>query len=622
ASMEQWGATLEIINTGKEIKLSEPWSPRWRLASSNQMETASIYLALCRMEKELISFKISSLRIQSDNSSAMFNLNRGAAAPALASLKNMILEKVEQMQIQISMFHIPDKSNQVADALSRQSASGDYEIRQEILEEALRCLDVRPTVDVFANRRNRKCKSTTLVACVPKCSSQPSSCGKCADVQVPGGRMIKQRRHLPLGDLLVAKFKGEKGEDTFFELPRLRGLSDDAIHSSVEGWHTAWRRHRQRIGQFIDYWKGIRGSFQDQITHKDPEAEVINYVMHLKQNKASANNIIESVTVLSLLFKVSGHSVLRLADVMRSEAIKGDNGVWQLSTATWKGGDDGVVVTFRKSKHKNTSPSFWLAAWINGNQKRTKSENLWYLIKTKRVASVEYGSKAVLEIMKLAGIEMTYSVTSIRAQSITQQVKIGATKKIGNLQKTQSHQQKRALDGCGLSKQSRNKNHSNDKEDETHHGFLSNFIHEHEHGHRRNQKRKNHSDESNDQAEQTQESDDDNMDEDGVKKLSAKEQQQLGYVRNKIDDDVWEKKLEQQINELQADYNKISSVVEKKYYFHMTIGIVIIFVVFMTQLILLVAFVENYSLAPSNILLSGMRPPTLSRILLYILQII
>ncbi|KAA6352996.1 MAG: hypothetical protein EZS28_051477, partial [Streblomastix strix] len=84
------------------------------------------------------------------------------------------------------------------------------------------------------------------------------------------------------------------------------------------------------------------------------------------------------------------------------------------------------------------------------------------------------------------------------------------------------------------------------------------------------------------------------MDEDGVKKLSAKEQEQLGYVRNKIDDDIWEKKLEQQINELQGDYNKIPSVVEKKDYIHMTIGIVIIFIVFMSQLILLVV-IANYS---------------------------
>ncbi|KAA6355285.1 MAG: hypothetical protein EZS28_049188, partial [Streblomastix strix] len=112
------------------------------------------------------------------------------------------------------------------------------------------------------------------------------------------------------------------------------------------------------------------------------------------------------------------------------------------------------------------------------------------------------------------------------------------------------------------------------------------------------------------------------MDDDGVKKLSAKEQEQLGCVRNKIDDDIWEKKLEQQINELQADYNKIPSEVEKKDYIHMTSGIVIIFVVFMTQLILLVVFVENYSLAPSNILLTGMRPPTLSQIQFFLLRFV
>ncbi|KAA6371767.1 MAG: hypothetical protein EZS28_032707 [Streblomastix strix] len=41
----------------------------------------------------------------------------------------------------------------------------------------------------------------------------------------------------------------------------------------------------------------------------------------------------------------------------------------------------------------------------------------------------------------------------------------------------------------------------------------------------------------------------------------------------------------------------------------------------MTQLILLVVFVENYSLAPSNILLSGMRPPTLSQIQFFLLRV-
>ncbi|KAA6396060.1 MAG: hypothetical protein EZS28_008411 [Streblomastix strix] len=94
ATVEQWNVTLITINTGREIQQSETWSPRWRQASSNQQETAAIYLALYRMEKEFICCKISNLRIQSDNSSAMFKLNRIAAVPALASLINMIFEQM------------------------------------------------------------------------------------------------------------------------------------------------------------------------------------------------------------------------------------------------------------------------------------------------------------------------------------------------------------------------------------------------------------------------------------------------------------------------------------------------------------------------------------------------
>jgi hypothetical protein len=54
--------------------------------------------------------------------------------------------------------YLPGKDNKIADALSRLAKSGDYEIRQEVLEEALDHLQIRPTVDIFSNRRNRKCR--------------------------------------------------------------------------------------------------------------------------------------------------------------------------------------------------------------------------------------------------------------------------------------------------------------------------------------------------------------------------------------------------------------------------------------------------------------------------------
>ncbi|KAA6340770.1 MAG: hypothetical protein EZS28_052512, partial [Streblomastix strix] len=121
-------------------------------------------------------------------------------------------------------------------------------------------------------------------------------------------------------------------------------------------------------------------------------------------------------------------SVLHLAEVMRSSALQGDDGSWQLSTSTWKGGDDDVEITFRKAKNQYTSPAFWITQWLELNKERIRTQNLWLLFKTNKRATEEQGSKAVHEVMKLAGIGAQYTVTSIRSSSITKQIAIGATK--------------------------------------------------------------------------------------------------------------------------------------------------------------------------------------------------
>ncbi|KAA6393193.1 MAG: hypothetical protein EZS28_011278, partial [Streblomastix strix] len=98
------------------------------------------------------------MRIETDNSVAAFNIQRGAAAVPLAKLTDRILQEAEALKIQISARHVPGKENTVADSLSRLETSGDYMINPEILAEALDQLQVRPSIDVFANRRNRQCR--------------------------------------------------------------------------------------------------------------------------------------------------------------------------------------------------------------------------------------------------------------------------------------------------------------------------------------------------------------------------------------------------------------------------------------------------------------------------------
>jgi hypothetical protein len=108
---------------------------------------------------------VRSLKIETDNSSAAFNINRGTTASALAKLVDRTLDTAEKLNIQLHAFHIPGLQNKVPDSLSRLATSGDYTIDQEILNEALHILKVRPTIDMFANRKNRRCKR--FVSLVP-----------------------------------------------------------------------------------------------------------------------------------------------------------------------------------------------------------------------------------------------------------------------------------------------------------------------------------------------------------------------------------------------------------------------------------------------------------------------
>ncbi|KAA6360878.1 MAG: hypothetical protein EZS28_043595 [Streblomastix strix] len=156
ASEDGWGTELEILKTGMKIKESGKWKRlNWRLSSSNQRETAAILQGIQKLEKYSDIGKISSMRIETDNSVAAFNLQRGAAAVPLAKLTDRILQEAEALKIQISAGHVPGKKNTVAVSISRLETSGDYMINPEILAEALDQLQVRPSIDVFANRRNR-----------------------------------------------------------------------------------------------------------------------------------------------------------------------------------------------------------------------------------------------------------------------------------------------------------------------------------------------------------------------------------------------------------------------------------------------------------------------------------
>ncbi|KAA6388225.1 MAG: hypothetical protein EZS28_016247 [Streblomastix strix] len=140
--------------------------------------------------------------------------------------------------------------------------------------------------------------------------------------------------------------------------------------------------------------------------------------------KELPENMIKGCTIVQIMI----FSVLRMPEVIRSSAIEGPDGSWQIQTEIQKGGDEGVIIAFKRSQSKFTSPVFWLSQWISTDRKRMEPGCLWHLIKTGKVATESQISKSVHEVMKLAGIEVSYTVTSIRSSSITKQISTGAIK--------------------------------------------------------------------------------------------------------------------------------------------------------------------------------------------------
>ncbi|KAA6385363.1 MAG: hypothetical protein EZS28_019111 [Streblomastix strix] len=136
------GATIIFVQTGLKEMHEWSWNRDSKLTSSNQREAAAILQGIRRFAMSPRHYQIKALRIETENSSAAFNINRGA----------------EVRSSKKTARHIPGLINQEADQLKSLAASGDYQIREEVLEEALLQFHVHMTIDIFAKHQNRKCR--------------------------------------------------------------------------------------------------------------------------------------------------------------------------------------------------------------------------------------------------------------------------------------------------------------------------------------------------------------------------------------------------------------------------------------------------------------------------------
>jgi hypothetical protein len=127
--------------------------------SSNRRELVAIHQLLHAFAPVIKENNIKSIWLFSDNSTAVYNLNRKAAAITLYKSLLRLSSLTTTMGVNIVAAHVPSIYNDHADCLSRLELSGDYWIKKHLLFTLLSKWGIHPDVDFFVTSSTTLCKS-------------------------------------------------------------------------------------------------------------------------------------------------------------------------------------------------------------------------------------------------------------------------------------------------------------------------------------------------------------------------------------------------------------------------------------------------------------------------------
>jgi ribonuclease HI len=152
ASPVGWGAWLQMSH-GRYYAFAV-WNDTVKEQTSNYKEMLAVVCALRSFYKRMIFVGGTHLKIHSDNSSVVYNIQRKVAGRNLYHPLRALLNLCAQHDTIVSAQHVRGVSNAAADALSRLSRSGDYSLRSGIFDDICKNLNVFPDIDLFATKSN------------------------------------------------------------------------------------------------------------------------------------------------------------------------------------------------------------------------------------------------------------------------------------------------------------------------------------------------------------------------------------------------------------------------------------------------------------------------------------
>ncbi|KAA6404405.1 MAG: hypothetical protein EZS28_000064 [Streblomastix strix] len=282
ANQTHWSATLKLFNPKQEVWFWGKWSQNWHLTSRNQREAAAIHCSLRQSEIFLNESRSGSSKVGGKNSG-----------------------NCQKLQPALHQFHIPEETNKIPDSLSRLTTSGDYSLHQEVFEESMRSLKIRPSIEIGQIGSGTRLYVTPMKGrtTIPPStdSTDPSNS------QQKDGRSNEESKKASSSRRNTrSQTRGNRGEELFKWILSKRQLSESATQQVIDVWHSIWSRYRQRIGQFEEFWTKSGKSWEVLTTMKDPETVISNFIAQQVSANATNANSYACRTAVGMLFRIQG----------------------------------------------------------------------------------------------------------------------------------------------------------------------------------------------------------------------------------------------------------------------------------------------------------------------------
>ncbi|KAA6367064.1 MAG: putative reverse transcriptase [Streblomastix strix] len=153
-SPQGWGATL-IYENQIELIQHDCWSEKEAEMTSNAKEIKAIYYGLLRFEQVFEKMQDQAILVRSDNTTAVYDIGKWKAKESLIERIKQVFYLMKRLQLQIITIHIPGKLNTTIDSLSRLCRSGDYTLKDGMIQMIGKTWNYMPQIEIFATQFNK-----------------------------------------------------------------------------------------------------------------------------------------------------------------------------------------------------------------------------------------------------------------------------------------------------------------------------------------------------------------------------------------------------------------------------------------------------------------------------------